>query len=287
MTNSCNITQNTRIIGTLAQKTVNPADVQMDFISSTIAKMQVETDGIQVLVEMVKKNQLDPWNIDVVDLADRYFEKIIELKMNNLRVTSRVFLFSAILLRLKSDILEGLDPFSGIAEPEENFEADYDDPDFEADLNRNNVISLDEVLQRRSSIRLNRKRTVTLNDLIKHLEFYEKLDKKRSLKNAYERVQRRTQSYAHFTPEDIIDIAHDDYIEEGIICLRSVLIKLFESDERVEMKELQSTGMDKITVYLSLLFLSARNRIELKQDEFYSDVYVEKTEDTNLSEVIE
>lgn len=281
------MTQNNRIIGTLAQKPISTADVQMDFISNTIAKMQVEADGIQVLVDMVKKNQLDPWNIDIVDLADRYFEKIIELKMNNLRVTSRVFLFSAILLRLKSDILEGLDPFSGIGEPDENFEADYDDPDFEEDLNRNNVISLDEVLQRRSSIRLNRKRTVTLNDLIKHLEFYEKLDRKRSLKNAYERVQRRAQSYANFTPDDIIDIAHDDYIEEGVMQLRSVLIKLFETDERVEMKELKSTGMDKITVYLSLLFLSARNRIELKQDKFYSDIYIEKREDTDLSEVVE
>lgn len=72
-------------------------------------------------------------------------------------------------------------------EPEEpNIE--YDDDGFIVDYGEedyiptNNVISIDEVLQRRQSVRLNHNRVVTLKDLIRQLEFYEKLEQKQTFK---------------------------------------------------------------------------------------------------------
>ena len=267
-------TQSSRIIGTLAIAPNIEAEVEKDFISETLAKMQSESDGIDILMEMVKKNKLDPWNIDVVELADQYFAKTVELRINNLHVTSRVILFACILLRLKSDILEGLDPFAQLEEVEENFEADYDNPEFEDNVVPFNAPSLDEVIQRRTSVRLNRKRNVTLNDLIKHLEFYEKLDKKRAVKNAVERAKRRSSSYADFTAEDIIEMAHSSETDRDVDTIREVLTKIFTTEEKVEMSELSSTGLDKISIYLALLFLTADDRIDLEQEEFYSDLYV-------------
>ena len=90
--------QSTRIIGTLAIAPNIEAEADKDFISETLAKMQSESDGIDILLEMVKKNKLDPWNIDVVELADQYFAKTVELRINNLHVTSRVILFACISL---------------------------------------------------------------------------------------------------------------------------------------------------------------------------------------------
>ncbi len=238
---------------------------------------QKDTDGIKILVEMAKTSKIDPWNIDIVDVTDKYLQELVEMKSNNLKLTGRTLLFAAILLRLKSDVLEGIDPL-GQENPEElqdEFMEDYDDPDYEPDVyNTSNVVSIDEVLERRTSVRLNRKRVVTLKDLIKQLEFYEEIEKKRSLKNAHDRAKRRARSYAHFTPEDIIDIAHDEYIEDSVDRLHSILTKLFESEEKIEMSELQDAGMDAISTYIALLFLSARSRIDLVQDEFYSDIYV-------------
>ena len=46
------------------------------------------------------------------------------------------------------------------------------------------------------------------------------------------------------------------------------------TEERIEMTELNSTGLDKISIYLALLFLTADDRIDLQQEEFYSDIYV-------------
>ncbi len=273
MTNSIREEENQIIIGTLAPKPQpSKEDVEFDLVSSTIAKMQTETDGMDILLEMVKKNKLDPWNIDIVDLADKYFAKTIELKQNNLHVTGRVILFACILLRLKSDILEGYDPFNnGIDEIVDEPIDDVLEPE---ELNTNNVISIDEVLKRRTSVRLNHKRNVTLKELIKHLEFYEKLEKKQNLKNALRRHVNRHSEYADFTPDDIIDMAQDDAIEQNVGMLRNVLTKMFITEEKIEMKELNTLGLDKISVYLALLFLSARDKIELMQEEFYSDLYI-------------
>lgn len=233
-------------------------------------------DGIEILVNMAKRQELDPWNVNIVDVTDRYLQHLVELKQHNLRLTGRTLLFAAILLRLKSDVLEGIDPLMLEEAMIEEFEEDYDDPDFYMEnlANRANVVSIDDALERRTSVKLNRKRVVTLKDLIKQLEFYEEIERKRSLKNAHDRAKRRIRSYANFTAEDIIELAHDEYIEDSVKKLYEMLERLFESQEKIELSEIQSVGMDKISTYIALLFLSADGRVDLVQDEFYSDLYV-------------
>jgi chromatin segregation and condensation protein Rec8/ScpA/Scc1 (kleisin family) len=51
-------------------------------------------------------------------------------------------------------------------------------------------------------------------------------------------------------------------------------MKLFNSQETLTLQDLLKTGMDKATTYISLLFLSSSNRIDLVQNEFYSDLYI-------------
>lgn len=238
-----------------------------------------ELDGIEILVSMAKTGKVNPWNIDIVDITDKYLAQMFQMKAQNLRLTGRTLLFAAILLKLKSNILENIDvnEFEGMTEGAEFDEFDITD-DFNNDddysYNTNNVISIDEVLQRRTSVRLNRNRVVTLKDLIRQLEFYEMIDKKQSLKNAHERAKRRVRSYANLSADDIINLAHDEYIEEGVQKLRDNLEQIFENGSRVELTELTLLGMDKISAYIALLFLSAESDYELVQDEFYSDLYV-------------
>lgn len=238
-----------------------------------------ELDGIEILVSMAKTGKINPWNIDIVDITDKYLTQMFQMKSQNLRLTGRTLLFAAILLKLKSNILEdiNINEFEQ-NEPEFN-EFDLDD-DFQADYDEvystNNVISIDEVLQRRTSVRLNRNRVVTLKDLIRQLEFYEMIDKKQSLKNAHERAKRRVRSYANLSADDIVNLAHDEYIEDGVQRLRANLEHILMREDRVELTELTLLGMDKIAAYISLLFLSAESDYELVQDEFYAELYVVK-----------
>ena len=241
---------------------------------------EAEVDGIEILVNMAKQGKIDPWNVDIVEVTDKYLAHLFQSKARNLKLTGRTLLFAAILLKLKSNVLEGIDIMD--FEPQHEMdELNYDD-DSELDYGENyiptsNVISIDEVLQRRTSVRLNHNRVVTLRDLIRQLEFYEMLDKKQSLKNAHERAKRRVQNYARLSPEDIVNLAHDEYIENGVQRLRANLEEILNRQDRIELTELTLLGMDRISAYVSLLFLTVDSDYDLVQDEFYSDLYVVKS----------
>ena len=240
---------------------------------------QGQADGIEILVNMAKTGKIDPWNVDIVDITDKYLAHLFQMKAQNLRLTGRTLLFAAILLRLKSNVLEGIDinQIEGVEEETfDDFEMEDDGWD-DTEINTNNVVSLDEVLQRRTSIRLNRSRMVNLKDLIKQLQFYEELDRKQSLKNAHERAKRRVRSYARLTPDDIVNLAHDEYIEKSVEVLHENLKKIFETQEKVELTTLTLLGLDKISAYIALLFLTAvpEADVDLYQEEFYGELYAD------------
>lgn len=140
-------------------------------------------------------------------------------------------------------------------------------------------------MQRRTSVRLNHNRVVTLRDLIRQLEFYEMLDKKQSLKNAHERAKRRVQNYAKLSPDDIINLAHDEYIENGVQRLKANLSEILSRQDKIELNELTLLGMDKISAYISLLFLTVESDYDLEQDEFYGDLYVIRREENPAEEL--
>ena len=242
---------------------------------------EAEVDGIEILVNMAKQGKIDPWNVDIVEVTDKYLMHLFQSKAQNLRLTGRTLLFAAILLKLKSNVLEGIDVLD--FEPQHQDEFNYDDEmplDYEEEyIPTNNVISIDEVLQRRTSVRLNHNRVVTLRDLIRQLEFYEMLDKKQSLKNAHERAKRRVQNYARLSPDDIINLAHDEYIENGVQRLKANLSEILSRQDKIELNELKLLGMDKISAYISLLFLTVESDYDLEQDEFYGDLYVIRREE--------
>lgn len=251
---------------------------------------EAEVDGIEILVSMARQGKIDPWNINIVDVTDKYLTHLFQSKAQNLRLTGRTLLFAAILLKLKSNVLEGLDinDFE-VQHPEdidlslEEGELEYSQEDF---VPTNNVISIDEVLQRRTSVRLNHNRVVTLHDLIRQLEFYEQLDKKQSLKNSLERAaRRRNNGISRMSTEDIFNMPHDEYITEGVARLKDNLEEILNRQDKIELNELTLLGMDRISAYISLLFLTVDSNYDLEQDEFYSDLYVVKREPSKDAQI--
>ena len=240
-----------------------------------------ENDGIGILVSMVKEHKLDPWNIDIIDITDKYLAHCCDMKADNLRITGRTYLFASVLLNMKSKILDGVSVLQFQDEPEpeydeDGFIAEYTDEDEDYYSQTSNVQSIEDVLQRRTSVRLNRNRVVTLTDLIRQLKFYEKLDREKSIKNAHERAKQHVTNLKKFTPDDIINLAHEEYIEDCVLKLKDNLEQIFENNEKVELNELTLLGMDRVSAYIALLFLTADTDYELYQERFYSDLYVVK-----------
>lgn len=249
-----------------------------------------EFDGIDVLVAMARQGKIDPWAVDIVEVADMFSTHLFQSKAQNLRYSSRVILYAALLLKMKADILDGID-ITEIIPPDETPMDEWDDgfmPDdmYEDYVPTNNVASFEEVLQRRTSVRLNRNRIVTLRDLVRQLEFYAKLDKKVEIENAKKRAQqaRKTRDLSKLTPSDMVNLAHEEDYKLGASILRNNLTEILNRETQIELNELVLLGMDRITAYISLLFLVTEGEYTLKQDDFYGNLYVIKNTHKEASE---
>jgi len=240
-------------------------------------KKDLRTDAIEIILDLVRDGKIDPWNIDIVDLYDKYMERITELKQDNLRSVGKAILFSSTLLKIKSDIFQGISINDFTPEPLDYLEDDDFEGDFEQmQIPTNNVVSFDEVLQRRTSVRLNRKRTVTLKDLIRHIQFYEDLEKKYAIKSALDRKERRVRSYANLKTEQIKELAHEEYVEEVVEKMRQNLTSILKDEQRIEVRELCLLGFDRSSAYIALLFLEREGDYEIYQEKFYGELFVQK-----------
>ena len=64
--------------------------------------MQSDDLGIELLVETVRDGKMDPWHLDIIEVTDRYLEKIDTMDYRNLTVSGRLFFYASVLLRLKA-----------------------------------------------------------------------------------------------------------------------------------------------------------------------------------------
>jgi segregation and condensation protein A len=64
-----------------------------------------QPDWQTLIYELVHTEQLDPWDIDIAILTNKYFEKIYELEEMDFYISSKVLLAAALLLRIKSEFL--------------------------------------------------------------------------------------------------------------------------------------------------------------------------------------
>ena len=259
----------------------------IEFISKNGIQKDANIDTIEILVDMARSGKIDPWNIDIVDLYDKYMARLAELNIKDLKSVGRALLFASILLRLKSNIIEGI-TLDDLEVPQDEF---FEDDGFEAEyepeqlqLPSSNVVSFDEVLQRRTSVRLNRNRNVTLKDLIRHLEFYEQLEKKQTLKNALERQKRRVRDYSKLKAKDILNLAHDEYIETVVEKMRQNLEQILKREDKIELRELTLLGFDRSSAYIAVLFLMVKEDIDIIQDSFYGKLYVTKAKNVSLED---
>jgi len=58
-----------------------------------------------IIYDLIKTEQLDPWDINLVVLSKKYIEVIEQMEEANFFISSKVLLACSLLLRLKSEIL--------------------------------------------------------------------------------------------------------------------------------------------------------------------------------------
>jgi segregation and condensation protein A len=240
------------------------------------------SDGLEILLKMAQNGAIDPWNIHIVDVADEYLKRVGETRAQNLKLTGKTLLYLAILLRMKSDHLAGIDflaPLEDFPEPvDEGFENPYADV-IQAALD--NVVpfrrrTLDDVIVRRTSTKQPRRRPVTLADLIEEIQKIEAEEVAREIQHKIERHERRRRrviDFADWTPDDIENLAHEEFSEEAIDTVYAAFTAATEVPVPLDAL-VAATQLDAISVYLALLFLSAREQVVLHQPSFYGPLMV-------------
>ncbi|MEM3928233.1 MAG: ScpA family protein [Archaeoglobaceae archaeon] len=200
---------------------------------------------------MARRGEIDPWNIDVIDVTDKFLKKIEEAKKLDLRVSGRVLLYAAILVRMKADAIVPQPPAE-----EEDFEIIEWDEEEEPEINE---VFIDEVLRaQRRRIR----RISTLKDLIRELKKAEAIEKRR----------RKRKERIEF--EYVTSIPHEENLEEEIAEVENLITKILQKKRFVTLFSIADTKEKIIKFYLSLLHLVRRKRLAIEQKEFYGDIEI-------------
>lgn len=85
---------------------------EVDSLKGTIKQEQVhdilfnrELGWQELIYDLINTEQLDPWNVDITILAEKFLEKVQKLEEADFFVSSKVLLAAALLLRIKSEVL--------------------------------------------------------------------------------------------------------------------------------------------------------------------------------------
>ncbi|MDD1720626.1 MAG: segregation/condensation protein A [Euryarchaeota archaeon] len=205
--------------------------------------------SIDILVSLAKKGEIDPWDIDIVDVTDKFLAHIARLEKLDLRISSRTLLFASILLRMKSDALEAAEP-----------DGDDETPPEEDDLH----VCFPAL---KPKVRRHAKRRVTLSELIEELK---KATKRKERSDARRMMHQREGGF------DALSVAHTEDIEKQVARVHEELKRRFEGHDHVLFSELitHPTAEAIVQTYIPLLFMANRRQIQLEQRELFGDILI-------------
>lgn len=235
-------------------------------------QVAVVEDPVEILVGLAERGEIDPWNINIIEVTDRFLDELERLKQLNLQVSGRTLFFAATLLRMKSELLEKMDASDEDSEDDDGVPGeDFDlgiDGEFESDGRFGPIERLEREIQRRLDRKNLRKSPFTLFELIIELKNLEKEERRR----------RRLPPADSYEPDadDVVSIAHDEGFQESSLLRLEEYLEGLDIDAEMTLTELcRQMGWGIPEVYIPLLFLALDGRCSLRQEEFCGDIYVQ------------
>jgi len=229
-----------------------------------IYEMLVEKDEItwQTLIyDLIRSEQLNPWDIDVSILSRRYVETLKKLKEANFFISGKVLLAAALLLKIKSEkfLNEDFVNFDNLLYPPSLDELELYE-------NANNPYLNSEHPELTIRTPLARKRKVTINDLMSALQKALEVNKRRVMRRL------REDEIIVKVPEKKVDISslikniYDKIINFFKFKKETLTFtKLIPSDKKE----------DKILTFIPLLHLDNQEKINLTQEKPFGEIIIE------------
>ena len=203
-----------------------------------------------ILVDLVRKNKIDPWDIDILEVVDRYVSAVRELKVMDLRVPANIILAASMLLGFKSEVL--------LHEEEQESAAEVQG------MRPRQRVEVEPLTLR---LRLPPKRRLTLAELVAALDEAMKLREVRELakKNLQVRFPLMFKSTDIEAETERVYQMVKASADKGSITTFSTLSR--------------SGGAEDILIglFIPLLFLAHRGKVSLVQERFFGEIIIALT----------
>ncbi|WP_440765591.1 segregation/condensation protein A [Natronorubrum sp. DTA7] len=267
-----------------------------------------EVEPVELLVQLAKNGEIDPWDIDIVAVTDKFLEALDDA---DLRTSGRALFYASVLLRMKSDELFAPDePEADELPPWEAPFADEGpmdggDPDAEGGPpGFDPVEGLEAEMERRLERKQARGKPETLDELVRELRgaergtwwkesrTYDTSDSPRGYDRGMQELNYHSGDDFRVddepTSDDVTHTTHEEDIEAVIDDVESELESQYEQGrEEVLYAEIDGVGGTRVMTYLALLFLAHRGRVRLVQDELFGDLWVQDaTVETEATEAV-
>lgn len=203
-----------------------------------------------MLVDLVISEELDPWDIDIGDIAKRFLERVKRMHRINLRLSGKTLLASSILLRMKSESIVPREDEE--EEEEESWDEGHDELEERAE-----VPPISTPVRRRAG------RKTTLFELIEALQ--------RALSE--EIIRKNFPREGRPRPKLVIQV-DEEGIKEKMAKVFEKVQKLTDIAEVIKFSDLIAERREIVEVLLALLYLDSQRKITIWQKELFGEIFI-------------
>jgi segregation and condensation protein A len=248
-----------------------------------------EVEPVEVLVQLAEDGEIDPWDIDIVAVTDKFLDRLDEA---DLRTSGRALFYASVLLRMKGDAM--------LAEDEE--EEPEPEPWEEAAMGGGELpvegegpdpfAALESEIDRRLERKRARGMPRTLDELVRDLREaeretrwkesreYDTSDSPSGFRRGAQELDYRAADDMRMDDEptaaDVTGTQHTEDIDEVTEAVYAAVREHYEAGRKeVLYREVADAGGSRVETFLGLLFLSHRGRVRLRQDELFGDLWVQ------------
>lgn len=246
-----------------------------------IFNLLVEEEEISwqnMIFDLVKNEQMNPWDINLNLLAKLFIDMIKELKEMDFRISGRVILAAAILLRLKSNKLldEDLNELDKLFASQNNLEQEFYE-ELEAEIASGAIMPDGTKNQNFELIPRSpqpRKRKISVYDLVdalnKALEVKERREGRAPAEAPEVKAPEKTIDIS-IIMQDLFHQIKNHYSSNGAILTFSQLLP-------------STSKEDKIYTFIPLLHLTNQRKINLEQPEHFGEIDIHLIENEAIIE---
>ena len=243
-------------------------------------------EPVEVLVALAEDGEIDPWDIDIVSVTDKFLDRLDEA---DLQTSGRALFYASVLLRMKSDAMLEEDTDD---EPEPEPWEQAMTGSSEVDTDHDPFATLEAEMDRRLERKRARGMPRTLDELVRDLREAErdswwKESREYDTSGSSGGFNRGTQELDYRsadalrmddepTEADVTGTAHSENIDEIIDDVHAAVREQYEQGrEEVLYREIEDAGGSRVETFLGLLFLSHRGQVRLQQDDLFGDLWIQ------------